>query len=188
MTKSIHNNHKARIYFILDSLYHISFNRKWKEFYEEKGGYPLQSAIFKKLLGNEYVKSIQILIENGVIESTRSYKVGEQSKLYRFTVNYTGVEVKVRSISKLSSPIIFKKLLAHKEAEEKINSRELKKIPHITKWFDTGLLSIDFVNADAFVETYYNELNHFTPKVLPKKKSAEEIEKAAKKLKESVKK
>ena len=98
MTKSIHNNHKARIYFILDSLYHISFNRKWKEFYEEKGGYPLQAAIFKKLLGNEYVKSIQILIENGVIESTRSYKVGEQSKLYRFTVDYTGVDVKIRSL------------------------------------------------------------------------------------------
>ena len=55
MTKSIHNNHKARIYFILDSLYHISFNRKWKEFYEEKGGYPLQAAIFKKPDGLEII-------------------------------------------------------------------------------------------------------------------------------------
>ena len=49
MTESIRNNHKARIYFILDSLYHISFNRKWKEFFEEKGGYPLQANILKTL-------------------------------------------------------------------------------------------------------------------------------------------
>ena len=176
MTESIHNNHKARIYFILDSLYHISFNRKWKEFFEEKGGYPLQANILKKLLGNQYVTSVKILIENGVLERSRSYKVGEQSKLFRFAKEYTGVDFKIRSISKSSSPTIFKKLLSHKQAEDKKNNLELKKIPHITKWFDTGLLSIDYVNADAFVETYYNELNHFTPKVLPKKRSFEEME------------
>jgi hypothetical protein len=45
---------KARMYYILHTLYKMSQSREWREFYEVNGGYPLQASLLDRLLGKKY--------------------------------------------------------------------------------------------------------------------------------------
>jgi hypothetical protein len=175
-SSAIKNNMKARMYYILDTIYHMRFNTKWSDCYEKNGGYPLHSDILNEILGKKYVEAFDILIKNGVLERTSAYKVGEHSKLVSFTYEYSNVEFIISSINSILSPTIFKKVKAQKAKEQKNNNNELKKIKHITKWFETGLLSTNWKDANAYLSTYRQEMLYFIPKVLPKNKTKDEIE------------
>jgi len=167
-------NMKAAMYHILDTLYDMSQTRKWRDKFEEKGGYPIKADIMNRLLGKRYTEAIKILENHGVIERTTEYQEGKQSKLMRLTGPYAAARTKIREIPLQAT--IREKLLKEKEVREDKNQLALNKILFITKWFDPARLTVDEKNVHGFIEFYRSELLSRIPKKLPKSKTMEEIE------------
>ena len=167
------NNLKAAMYYILDSLYNMSIQRKYKDYFEENGGYPLSSKIMNKLLGKRYVEALNLLEKYGVISRSGSYQVGEKSKLVSLTEKYSSTEIKIRQIpsdAKISKKILDNRLLIQNE-----NQTALGKIPFVTKWFDPSRLSVNEKTVHGFIEFYRAELIGRIPNKLPKGRTSEEI-------------
>jgi hypothetical protein len=167
-------NLKAAMFYILDIIYKMSQNRNWREYYDEYGGYPLQSKLLNKVIGKKYGTVLELLEKSGVIKRTSSYKVGIQSKLVTLTAKYSAEVVKVLSIPKEAS--LFKRLLIQREKHRLQNEAALDKISYITKWFDNKRLMIDPEKAHGLIEFYGVEMKTLIPDTLPKDRTEEEVE------------
>jgi hypothetical protein len=174
MNKTKRNNLKASIYFILNVLYEQSLQRKYKEVYEECGGYPLNSKIMNNILGKRYVEALELLEKHGVIIRSDSYQVGVQSKLISLTEKYSAAGVKIEQIP--AAATISKNIIAHKFGLHYDNETALQKINFITKWFDPARLSVEEKTVHGFIEFYRSELIGRIPVILPKGRTREEIQ------------
>lgn len=173
LRKDLSLNLKAGMYCVIDTLVRMSQTRKWRDFYDQNGGYPLQATILNQLIGKNYVRVLELLEKSGVITRSKGYTVGEQSKLY----NLVGVHATSNAVYKSipSGAAIFAKLLAYKSENDRINKQQLSKIRYITKWFDPKRLRVDRQVAHSFIEFYRMHLLKLIPKKLPKKRTREEI-------------
>ncbi len=167
------NNLKAAMYYILSTLYSMSIQRKYREDFEQKGGYPLSSTIMNNMLGKRYVEALDLLEKHGVISRSDGYQVGEQSKVVCLTKKYISSGTKIRDIPIGAS--IRGKLLAEKAETERKNNDALGRIPFITKCFDPSRLSVNEKTVHGFIEFYWSELIGRIPKQLPKGRTLEEI-------------
>lgn len=173
LRKDLHENLKASMCYILDSYINMVQNRIWREFYDEHGGLPLQAEIFNKIIGKNYNKAVDILIQNGIITRTRGYQAGKVAKLFSLTEEYNSSEYKTRTLSKDSS--IYKRLLEYKTKKQDQNEAALSKIYYITKWFDPQRLKLNKMLSHTLIEFYQFKLNGLISNNLPNDRSLEEI-------------
>ena len=166
-------NNKAAMFYILDTLYKMSQNRYYRDYFDKYGGYPLQAKFLNKVIGKKYSSVLTLLEKSGVIKRTSGYKVGTQSKLVTLTSKYATAEVKVLSIPKDAS--IFRRLQQQREEYYLQNEAALANIPYITKWFDNTRIQIDPKKAHGLIEFYGIEMNSLIPVPLPKGRTEEEI-------------
>ena len=167
-------NLKVSMYYILNSLYELSMQRKYRDDFELYGGYPLNSKIMNKLLGKRYVEALELLEKYGVIVRSDSYQVGAYSKLVSLTEKYSSSGIKIRQIS--SEATISQKILEHKLLLRNENEAALGKIPFVTKWFDPARLSVIEKTVHGFIEFYRSELIGRIPDNLKKGRTVEEIQ------------
>ncbi len=172
--KDLETNLKAGMYFILDSIIKMSQYRKWRDYYDQHGGYPLYSPLLNKIIGKSYSKVIDLLEKSGVINRTAGYLTGSHSKLFTLTEAYQSSNYKIRPIPKAAS--LYKRLAKYRTLEEEINKEALSKIEYITKWFDPSRLTIDPVGAHALIEFYMSETRSLIPDPLPTNRTQEEVE------------
>ena len=166
-------NIKAAMYYILNTLYNMSMQRKYRVYFEENGGYPLSSKIMNDILGKRYLEALNLLEKYGVISRSGSYQVGEKSKLVSLTEKYSSTEIKIRQIP--SDANISKKILDNRLLIQNENQTALGKIPFVTKWFDPSRLSVNEKTVHGFIEFYRAELIGRIPNKLPKGRTSEEI-------------
>jgi hypothetical protein len=166
-------NIKAAMYYILNTLYNMSMQRKYRVYFEENGGHPLSSKIMNDILGKRYLEALNLLEKHGVISRSGSYQVGEKSKLVSLTEKYSSTEIKIRQIP--SDANISKKILDNRLLIQNENQTALGKIPFVTKWFDPSRLSVNEKTVHGFIEFYRAELIGRIPNKLPKGRTSEEI-------------
>lgn len=174
MRKDLHANLKAGMYFILDNILKMSQSRRWRDYFDEHGGYPLQSSILNQIVGKKYTTVVELMVENGIIRRTKGYQAGHQSKLFTLTKQYASVHHKIRSIPKEAS--LYKRLLQYREEQKMLNDAALAKIKYITMWFDPQRLTIDTKAAHALIEYYMVDMQSMIPDPLPKGRTLEEVE------------
>lgn len=174
LRSDLYTNLKASMYIILDTLIGMSESRRWRDYYELHGGYPLYSTFLKKICGDNYVKAIRALEASGVIERTRGYTIGAQSKLFNLVGSYAIDTYKFRSIDPDAS--LFPRVLLYRQEQKKLNDAALSEIKYITKWFDPQRLTLDKKQAHSLIEFYMSEMNALIPDPLPKGRKLEEIE------------
>ena len=150
-------NLKACFYYILDIFYHMSQSREWRDEYEKNGGYPLHSSIMNKIMGKSYLQALTILEEQQVIVRSDSYQSGTQSKCVSLSKKYNSSEIKIREIDH-NTPVA-KNLVVEKQLRIKINTKALKSIPYVTKWFDAARIHVDCEELHVFIEFYRSHLN-----------------------------
>ena len=124
-------NIKAAMYFILNSLYEISLQRRYRDTFEEVGGYPLSSKIINDVLGKRYVEALHLLEKHSVITRSDGYQVSIQSKIVCLTEQYASAGIKIRQIP--SNATIAAKITSSKIKIETDNKTALGKIPFVTK-------------------------------------------------------
>lgn len=168
------DNLKGCYYYILDVLHHMSQSREWKDFFDENGGYPLNTTILNNIVGNNYKEAIEHLEKCAVIIRTKDQVFKERSRLYSLTAEYSCSRAKVREIPKTTS--LGKRLLKENLKYEKKNDAELKKISYITQWFVPGRISVDEKTVHGFIEFYRAEMLDKIPKELKSSRTVEEIE------------
>lgn len=116
-------------------------------------GVPLNSTLLKKVLGREYKKVIQLMVDNSIIETNDYYEPGKSSKLYRFTSKYRF------SKRRWISPTSKKFLKLNPEPGYVRNTGVYiyeKQLINRLKKMGSGL-TIDTQAAHAWVDCYYNE-------------------------------
>jgi hypothetical protein len=174
LRKDLHSNLKAGMYFILDNLLKMSQSRKWRDYFDVHAGYPLHSSILNHIIGKNYTKVIELLVDSGIIRRTQSYQAGHQSKLYTLTEKYASARIEFRNIPKNAALLV--RISQYEQNEKENNKVALAKIPHITKWFDPKRLTINPKKAHALIEFYMTEARTMIPSPLPKGRTEEEIE------------
>lgn len=168
------NNLKAAMYYILNTLYELSMQRKYRDDFEFYGGYPLSSKIMNELIGKRYVEALQLLEKHGVIVRSDGYQVGGYSKLISLTEKYSATGIKIRQMPAAAN--VSKKILAKKELLHQESLKALGKIPFVTKWFDPARLSVNEKTVHGFIEFYRSELIGRIPAKLTKGRTVEEIQ------------
>lgn len=166
-------NLKNGMYFILDVIIRMSQQRKWRDYYDLYGGYPVQSRILNQIIGNRYTSILNLLESHGVITRGKSYQTGSQSKLIAFTDKYATANHRILTLSK-DAPIV-KRIQQNRIEHEKRNQAELLKISYVTKWFDAQRLTLDSKSAHSFIEFYKMKMSDLTPDPLPKGRTEEEV-------------
>ncbi len=170
--KCITSFKRDKLVYVLNLLTEIPSNNKDLML---TGGYvPVSSAILKNIIGSSYSDYIQLLLDEGVIESDNQYIVGEKSKGYRFTNKY---QVNLISIE-ITDFALQKKLLSRKRVRSKKNSKEktIKKSKNshtfvvppydkvytkgIYKWYNDGGLEIDDKLACSYANTVFEFKKH----------------------------
>lgn len=145
-------NDKAGFMFILHVLTQMTYYRKYRDFYEEHGGYPIHSTILNSLIGKRYTYLLDILEAEGVIERSTSYSPGNFSKVMRLKDGYATRGTVWRSLP--ASCSVTNRIKAVKEESYNKNQTALSQLGYITKWFDTSRLLIDTGKAHALIEYY----------------------------------
>ncbi len=163
----------ACAYYILHAIYTMSLSRKWRDYYDTHGGYPIQSMILEKLFGKNYLTAIKVLVEANVLTRSKGYIAGKQSKLYALTENYLNVGTMVLEFP--SDSTAYKKIKPFIILKTEQNRQELDKIAYILKWFDYNRLKIDPKKAHFFIEYYRSEMMKHIPEKLPKNRTQGEI-------------
>ncbi|WP_026896766.1 hypothetical protein [Daejeonella oryzae] len=154
VSETVKKTLKAASYYILHTIIHRSDNRQVKDDFESNGYYRLSSSILNSVCGKRYSEALDFLRDNGIIEVDESYSKGRYSKGYRLSGPYSG-ETKVREMPE--GPIKDRVLKVRTEMVER-NNLELRKIPHITKWFDPGMLKINVDAIHDYIEFYRKDL------------------------------
>lgn len=174
MRKDLQTNIKAGMYFILDTLIVMSQSRRWRDYYDEHGGYPLHSCIMNNIIGKKYTTVIDLLVKNCIINQTKGYQTGRRTKLFTLTKKYISTGHKIRPIPKDAN--LYKRLLEYRLEQKVLNEAALSKIKYITKWFDPKRLTLDHRRSHALIEFYMAEMNALVPDPVPKGRSMEEID------------
>jgi hypothetical protein len=174
MRKDFHTNLKAGMFFILDNLIKMSQTRRWRDYYDEHGGYPLHSTILNQVVGKKYTTVIDLLVKSGVVKRTKGYQAGKQTKLFALSEKHSSAGYKIRPLSKDAS--LYKRLLEYQTEQKLLNDAALAKIKYVTKWFDPQRLTLDKKQAHSLIEFYMAEMNALIPDPLPTGRSLEEIE------------
>lgn len=174
MRKDLHTNLKAGMFFILDNLIKVSQTRRWRDYYDDHGGYPLHSTILNQVVGKKYTTVIDLLVKSGVLIRTKGYQTGKQTKLFALSEKYSSAGYKIRSLSKDAS--LYKRLLEYRTEQKLLNDAALAKIKYVTKWFDPQRLTLDKKQAHSLIEFYMAEMHALIPDPLPKGRSHDEIE------------
>jgi hypothetical protein len=174
MRKDFHTNLKAGMFFILDNLIKMSQTRRWRDYYDEYGGYPLHSTILNQVVGKKYTTVIDLLVKSGVVIRTKGYQAGKQAKLFALSEKHSSAGYKIRSLSKGAS--LYKRLLEYRTEQKRLNDAAPAKIKYVTKWFDPQRLTLDKKQAHSLIEFYMAEMKALIPDPLPSGRSLEEIE------------
>ena len=145
-------NLKACFYYILDTLYHMSQNRKWREEYEKNGGYPLNATIMNKIMGKSYLEALNILEVQKVIVRSDSYQTGIKSKCVALLKPYNSSNIKILEVDHVT-PVAKKWIVEQKQLNKK-NIKALQPIPFVTKWFDPTRIDVDCEDLHVFIEFY----------------------------------
>jgi hypothetical protein len=157
-------NDKAGIMYILHTLTTMSNSRKYRDYFEEHGGYPIHSNILNKLIGKRYTYLLELLEAEGVIERSPSYSTGNFSKAMRLTKAYAHSGTKWKSLPATST--VTRRIIAENEKRHRENIEALAPLGYITKWFDSGRLTIDTVKAHALIENYRVKLATLSKEVV----------------------
>ena len=168
------NNLKDAMHFILHSLIQMEFRKDLQDDYERRGFYPLSSEILEKICGNRYKTALVLLENHGVIENDKNAKYSENrfSKGYRLIGDSSCGEL---SKTELLNGGVKARLGRQINEQDKINSRNLQKIEHITKWLDNTKLNIDLGTAHYFLEYYLQRMLDGIPVKLPKNLTKKEV-------------
>jgi hypothetical protein len=145
-------NLKACFYYILDTLYHMSQNRKWREEYEKNGGYPLNATIMNKIMGKSYLEALNILEAQQVIVRSDSYQTGKLSKCVALLKPYNSSDIKILEVDHATT--VGKKWIVEQKQTNKKNIKALQSIPFVTKWFDPTRIEVDCEELHVFIEFY----------------------------------
>jgi len=154
--KDLRENLKWSVCFILNSLYKMSINKKYRDEFEEQGGYPLNATVLKQTLGKRYNEAFKILKSAKIITRSTSYTVGKQSKVVGLSNPYSDNSFK--KVTLTATTPFCKKLSSVISASMQKNDEALKELSFITKWFSSDYLELDIEKAHVFIEFYRSEM------------------------------
>jgi hypothetical protein len=108
---------------------------RYRNLVDEEGYMPLHAPVLKHRIHN-YVNHMRYLVENKVLERSKSYIPGERSYGYRFTKEYVTSPVVPVTITKYT---LVKNIRSKNNWERNMEA----KFSHLAKWLDEGLC-LDF--------------------------------------------
>ena len=77
------------MFFVLDILIKMNQTRRWRDYSDEHGGYPLHSNLLNQIIGKKYTTVEDLMIKSGVIKRTDGYQAGKQAKLFTLSEKYS---------------------------------------------------------------------------------------------------
>lgn len=154
--KDTRENLKWSICYILNALYRMTASKKYRDEFEQHGGYPLNSKLLKEKLGKRYNEAFKILEAAKIITRSKSYSVGKLAKVVGLSAPYSDYSFK-KVIMTATTPFSIKLATEQKKWEEK-NADALQELEFITKWFSPDYLQLDLEKAHVFIEYYRSEM------------------------------
>jgi len=138
---------------VIDSIIRARMNQR-KEMIALKSDYARVHSMILKQKMHDYMHYVVFLKNMGIIEVKNGYIVGEKSKLYRLASKYRGSNLDKKELSDWT---LNKAIKNHLEEREESYRKELKSYRYLTKWWNTGKLSIDFTGAINWIEEYKSQ-------------------------------
>lgn len=143
--------------YIIHLLVKFQEQKDKRDEFEAYGYFRLNATLLKESCGEKYVDVLVALKAAGVIEGNGRYSRKRHiSKGYRLTAEYNSAEVVSVPLSPGSN--VNKFCINRRKTKEQSNEKSLRKLSHITKWFDAKRLTIALASVHDVIEFYQHKL------------------------------